>query len=73
VWAERIKLLKPYQVNAKALELTGNPAVGGVPTVTRGPYLQVGTSSNVVVRWRSGITNSRRSSASNDCSYSARR
>lgn len=27
VWAERIKLLKPYQVNAKALELTGNPAV----------------------------------------------
>ena len=25
VWAERIKLLKPYQVNAKALELTGNP------------------------------------------------
>jgi ornithine carbamoyltransferase len=27
VWAERIKLLKPYQVNAKALELTGKPAV----------------------------------------------
>jgi ornithine carbamoyltransferase len=27
VWAERIELLKPYQVNAKALELTGNPDV----------------------------------------------
>ena len=25
VWAERIKLLKPYQVNKKAMELTGNP------------------------------------------------
>src|SRR5436190_18859890 len=25
VWAERIELLKPYQVNAKAMELTGNP------------------------------------------------
>src|SRR3954449_2870804 len=27
VWAERIKLLKPYQVNRKALELTGKPNV----------------------------------------------
>jgi ornithine carbamoyltransferase len=27
VWEERINLLKPYQVNAGALELTGNPAV----------------------------------------------
>ena len=27
VWGERIKLLKPYQVNAKAMELTGNPHV----------------------------------------------
>ncbi|HPF52151.1 MAG TPA: ornithine carbamoyltransferase [Draconibacterium sp.] len=27
VWAERIKLLKPYQVNRKAMELTGNPDV----------------------------------------------
>src|SRR5881394_2428039 len=25
VWAERIELLKPYQVNAKTMELTGNP------------------------------------------------
>ncbi|MBN1990338.1 MAG: ornithine carbamoyltransferase [Bacteroidales bacterium] len=25
VWAERIELLKPYQVNKKAMELTGNP------------------------------------------------
>ena len=27
VWQERIKLLLPYQVNKKAMELTGNPAV----------------------------------------------
>ena len=27
VWDERIKLLKPYQVNAKAMQLTGNPDV----------------------------------------------
>ncbi len=27
VWAERIELLTPYQVNAKTLELTGNPEV----------------------------------------------
>ena len=26
VWAERIKLLKPYQVNRKLLAFTGNPA-----------------------------------------------
>ena len=27
VWAERIKLLKPYQVNAEAVRMTGNPDV----------------------------------------------
>jgi ornithine carbamoyltransferase len=27
VWEERIKLLLPYQVNQKAMELTGNPNV----------------------------------------------
>ncbi len=27
VWGERIKLLKPYQVNAQAMKLTGNPNV----------------------------------------------
>ena len=27
VWAERIKLLEPYQVNARAMELTGNPDI----------------------------------------------
>jgi ornithine carbamoyltransferase len=27
VWAERVKLLKPYQVNAEAMALTGNPEV----------------------------------------------
>ncbi len=27
VWAERIELLKPYQVNARVMQLTGNPQV----------------------------------------------
>jgi ornithine carbamoyltransferase len=27
VWDERIKLLLPYQINRKVLELTGNPKV----------------------------------------------
>jgi ornithine carbamoyltransferase len=27
VWEERIKLLKPYQVNASVLKMTGNPDV----------------------------------------------
>jgi ornithine carbamoyltransferase len=27
VWAERIELLRPYQVNARAMQLTGNPDV----------------------------------------------
>lgn len=27
VWAERVKLLKPYQVNTQTMELTGNPDV----------------------------------------------
>ncbi len=27
VWEERIKLLKPYQINSKVIELTGNPDV----------------------------------------------
>ncbi len=36
------------------LELLANPGGGVTPTVTRGPYLQVGTSSNLVVRWRTG-------------------
>jgi ornithine carbamoyltransferase len=27
VWEERVNLLKPYQVNAEAMELTGNPDV----------------------------------------------
>ena len=27
VWAERIKLLKPYQINSEVLEMTGNPNV----------------------------------------------
>ncbi len=27
VWAERINLLKPYQINARTMEMTGNPEV----------------------------------------------
>ena len=27
VWAERVKLLKPYQVNARTMELSGNPDI----------------------------------------------
>ena len=27
VWAERVNLLKPYQVNAQAMEMTGNPDI----------------------------------------------
>jgi ornithine carbamoyltransferase len=27
VWDERVKLLKPYQVNAELVQRTGNPAV----------------------------------------------
>ena len=27
VWDERVKLLKPYQVNSELVEKTGNPAV----------------------------------------------
>jgi hypothetical protein len=33
------------------LEVLGNTG-GGAATVVRGPYLQIGTSSNIVVRWR---------------------
>lgn len=53
-----------HQVNGSSsdisfdLSLIGNPA-GGSTTLTRGPYLQKGTPTSVVVRWRSnGATNS---------------
>lgn len=36
------------------LSLIGNPSGGGA-TLTRGPYLQRGTPTSVVVRWRSSI------------------
>jgi acid phosphatase type 7 len=39
------------------LQLTGSD---GSPSVTRGPYLQIGTPSSTIVRWRTNIaTNSR--------------
>ncbi|HTD67706.1 MAG TPA: metallophosphoesterase family protein [Candidatus Limnocylindria bacterium] len=35
------------------LELVGTHSTNAIPTtVLRGPYLQVGTSSNIIVRWR---------------------
>ncbi len=49
-----------HQVNGSSsdisfdLSLIGNPA-GGSATLTRGPYLQSGTPTSVVVRWRSNI------------------
>lgn len=53
-----------HQVNGSSsdisfdLSLIGNPSGGGA-TLTRGPYLQKGTPSSVVIRWRSSIaTNS---------------
>ena len=42
------------------LQLTGNLGGGVTPTVTRGPYLQVGTSSNTVVRWRTSVPSTTR-------------
>ena len=42
------------------LELVGETGGGGTAAVLRGPYLQVGTSSNIVMRWRtSAATDSR--------------
>ena len=38
------------------LELVGETGGGGGGSVVRGPYLQVGTSSNIVVRWRTSAT-----------------
>jgi hypothetical protein len=49
-----------HQVNGTSsdisfdLSLIGNPAGGGA-TLTRGPYLQSGTPTSVVVRWRSNV------------------
>ena len=41
------------------LEITSEIG-GGALSVTRGPYLQVGTSSNIVVRWRTSVASSTR-------------
>ncbi len=42
------------------------------PLVVRGPYLQIGTSSNVVIRWRTGIaTDSRVSYGTNSANLSS--
>jgi hypothetical protein len=50
-----------HQVNGTSsdisfdLSLIGNPPGGGGATLTRGPYLQSGTPTSVVIRWRSSI------------------
>jgi tetratricopeptide (TPR) repeat protein len=36
------------------------PATAGTPVVVRGPYLQLGTSSSVVVRWRTDVSSNSR-------------
>ncbi len=42
------------------LELIGNPIVGGTPSITRGPYMQMGNANELTIRWRTNIaTNSR--------------
>jgi hypothetical protein len=41
------------------LEIVGNPGEGPL-AVVRGPYLQVGTSSNLVMRWRTSAPSSTR-------------
>ncbi len=38
---------------ADALQLVYTPTAAPPPRLTRGPYLQLGTTSNMVVRWRS--------------------
>lgn len=43
------------------MEVSGQPeGEGEAVTVTRGPYLQVGTSSNLVVRWRTSVPSTTR-------------
>src|SRR5262245_48039317 len=35
--------------------LASSPLPAGIPLVTRGPYLQLGTSTGIVVRWRTSL------------------
>lgn len=39
------------------MSLTGVPSGGGGATLTRGPYLQIGTPNSVYVRWRTNTAN----------------
>jgi hypothetical protein len=43
-----------------ALQLQGTGEGSATPTITRGPYLQVGTTSNLIVRWRTSVPSSTR-------------
>jgi hypothetical protein len=49
-----------HQRNASSSDVTFNLTldglISGVPTLTRGPYLQMGTSNSMVVRWRTNTT-----------------
>ena len=38
-----------------AANLLSGPALVFAQTITRGPYLQLGTSSGIVVRWRTSV------------------
>lgn len=38
-----------------SLQVIGNPLVAGTPTLTRGPYLQMGSQTAISVRWRTSI------------------
>ena len=37
------------------LEMIANPIATGTPTVTRNPYLQMGSKTNITVRWRTNV------------------
>ncbi len=37
------------------LNLVGNPLASGTPTLTRQPYLQMGSQNSIIIRWRTNI------------------
>jgi ornithine carbamoyltransferase len=53
VWAERIELLKPYQVNAAVMALSGNPDVKFMHCLPA--FHNLGTSVGVEILSRSGM------------------
>jgi hypothetical protein len=56
---ENLLAVEIHQANATSSDLTFDLELLGTGLVTRGPYLQLGTSTNIVVRWRTAYaTNS---------------